>query len=86
MTKQQRANAYWQKNIRLVLKLMAVWFIVSFGFGILLVDLLNTVTIGGFKLGFFFATQGSIYVFVGLIFYYVHRMDAIDREFGVDEE
>ena len=82
----QRAQAYWRRNLSLVLKLLAVWFAVSFGCGILLVDLLNHVAVGGFKLGFWFAQQGSIYVFVALIFYYARKMDELDREFGVDED
>ena len=77
---------YWKKNIRILLTLLAVWFIVSFGFGILLVDQLNQVKMGGFKLGFWFAQQGSIYFFVALIFIYVVRMNMLDREFNVNEE
>lgn len=83
---QERAKAYWRRNIALVTKLLAAWFVVSFGFGILLVEELNAVQIGGYKLGFWFAQQGSIYVFVALIFYYAKRMAALDHEFGVDEE
>jgi len=77
---------YWKKNIRILLTLLAVWFIVSFGFGILLVDQLNQIQIGGFKLGFWFAQQGSIYFFVALIFIYVVRMNRLDKEFNVNEE
>jgi putative solute:sodium symporter small subunit len=77
---------YWKKNIRLLLTLLAVWFIVSFGFGILLVDLLNQIKIGGFQLGFWFAQQGSIYFFILLIFVYVVRMNRLDKEFNVNEE
>ena len=77
---------YWKKNIRILLTLLAVWFIVSFGFGILLVDQLNQVKMGGFKLGFWFAQQGSIYFFVALIFIYVVRMNMLDKEFNVNEE
>ena len=76
---------YWKKNIRTVLGLLAVWFLVSFVFGILLVDTLNTVKIGGAKLGFWFAQQGSIYVFVLLIFFYIWRMNKLDKEYDVDE-
>ncbi len=65
--------------------LLAVWFTVSYGFGILLVEPLNEIRLGGFKLGFWFAQQGSIYVFVILIFVYVWRMNKIDREYDVDE-
>jgi putative solute:sodium symporter small subunit len=83
---QERAKAYWRRNIVLVTKLLLVWLLVSFGFGVLLVDELNTIQIGGYKLGFWFAQQGSIYVFVALIFYYARRMAALDHEFGVDIE
>ncbi len=77
---------YWKKNIRILLTLLAIWFIVSFGFGILLVDQLNQFNMGGFKLGFWFAQQGSIYFFVALIFIYVVRMNQLDKEFNVNEE
>ncbi len=81
-----QAKAYWKRNQALIVKLLAVWFIVSFGCGILLVDVLNQVSLGGFKLGFWFAQQGSIYVFVGLIFYYTRKMGQLDREFNVEED
>ena len=77
--------AYWKANVRLLGKLLAVWFIVSFGFGILLVDWLNQFNFFGFKLGFWFAQQGSIYVFVVLIFVYARRMAQLDRDFGVED-
>lgn len=77
--------AYWKRNISLVLKLLAIWFTVSYLFGIILVDLLNKVSIGGAKLGFWFAQQGSIYVFVILIFVYVAKMNKLDKEFDVHE-
>ncbi|GAA3963405.1 DUF4212 domain-containing protein [Allohahella marinimesophila] len=77
--------AYWKKNTSLVIKLLIVWFVVSFGCGIILVEPLNTIQIGGYKLGFWFAQQGSIYTFVALIFYYAHRMKKIDREAGLHE-
>lgn len=83
---QERARQYWRRNISLVIKLLLVWFAVSFGCGILLVDVLNHVQVGGYKLGFWFAQQGSIYVFVALIFYYAKKMAALDHEFGVDDE
>ncbi len=83
---QAQARAYWRANLRLVSKLLVIWFVASYGCGILFVDALNLIPLGGFKLGFFFAQQGAIYVFVALIFYYVHRMNRLDREFGVDEE
>jgi putative solute:sodium symporter small subunit len=77
---------YWKKNIRYIIILLGVWFIVSFGFGILFKDALDTIRIGGFKLGFWFAQQGSIYVFVLLIFIYVYLMNKLDKEFDVEEE
>ncbi|MCH1492109.1 MAG: DUF4212 domain-containing protein [Luminiphilus sp.] len=81
-----QAKEYWKRNRSLMIRLMAIWFIVSFGFGIIGVDLLNTVQVGGYKLGFWFAQQGSIFVFIGLIFYYVVAMARLDREFGVEED
>lgn len=80
------ADAYWKANLALLAKLLVVWFTVSFGFGILLVDVLNQISIGGVKLGFFFAQQGSIYVFVILIFVYVRQMNKLDRKFNVQED
>jgi putative solute:sodium symporter small subunit len=82
----QKMQAYWKKNLRTLLILLVIWFTVSFGFGILLVEQLNTIRIGGFKLGFWFAQQGSIYAFVVLIFVYVYRMNQLDKEFDVNEE
>ncbi|MEP1472314.1 MAG: DUF4212 domain-containing protein [Halieaceae bacterium] len=83
---EQQAKAYWRRNITLMIKLLVIWFVVSFGFGIILVDELNQFQLGGYKLGFWFAQQGSIYVFVVLIFYYARKMAALDREFGVEED
>ena len=80
------AQAYWKRNVRLLLILLCVWFLVSFGFGILLAEPLNQIQIGGFKLGFWFAQQGSQYVFIILIFIYVVKMNQLDREFKFDEE
>jgi putative solute:sodium symporter small subunit len=76
---------YWKRNLRLMVTLLVIWFTVSFGFGILLVEQLNEIVIGGFPLGFWFAQQGSIYVFLLLILVYALRMDRLDAEFGVDE-
>jgi len=76
---------YWADNIRLILKLLFVWFLVSFGFGIILVEPLNTIEFAGFKLGFWFAQQGSIISFVILIFYYIKKMSEIDAKHGVDD-
>lgn len=80
-----RARRYWRANLRLISALLAVWAIVSFGCGILFVEQLNRVQIGQLPLGFWFAQQGSIYVFVVLILIYAWRMQRIDREHGVDE-
>jgi putative solute:sodium symporter small subunit len=81
-------RAYWSRNLRYVTALLAVWFLVSFGFGIVMVDVLDRIRIPGtgFPLGFWFAQQGSIYVFVALIFIYVHLMNRLDREYGVEED
>jgi len=79
-------RTYWQDNLRLIGLCLAIWFTVSFGFGILLVDFLNRIEIGGFRLGFWFAQQGSIYVFVLLIFFYAWRMSVLDALHGVDED
>ena len=79
------AKAYWAANVRLLSICLVIWFVVSFGFGILLLDQLNTIQLGGYKLGFWFAQQGSIYVFVVLIFFYAWRMGQIDRKFDVHE-
>ncbi len=77
---------YWRRNIRLVIQCLIVWFVVSFGFGIILVKPLNAISLGGYKLGFWFAQQGSMYVFVALIFFYSNRIGKLDKEFGVEEE
>ena len=74
-------NEYWKSNLKFVLVLLAVWFIVSFGFGILLVEYLNEFQIGGFPLGFWFSQQGSIYIFVILIFIYIYLMNKLDKKF-----
>ena len=76
---------YWQKNLRLLAILLTIWFIISYGFGIIFADWLNQFRLGGYKLGFWFAQQGAIYIFVILIFVYVNRMDKLDKEYGVDE-
>ena len=81
----ESAKAYWRDNVRLMLGLLAVWFIVSFGFGIVFRGVLDQVRIGGAPLGFWFAQQGSIYVFVALIFIYCVRMNALERKHGVKE-
>ncbi|MBY8965728.1 DUF4212 domain-containing protein [Algiphilus sp.] len=80
------AVAYWKANLRLLISLLVVWFVVSFGFGILLVEPLNAIPLGGYKLGFWFAQQGSIFTFIVLIFVYTARMNQLDRKFDVHEE
>lgn len=82
----EAASEYWRANIKLLAVLLSIWFIVSFGAGILLVDWLNQFRMGGFKLGFWFAQQGSIYTFLILIFVYVYKMNQLDRRFGVRED
>ena len=74
-------NDYWAANLKLVASLLLIWFLVSFGCGILFVDYLDQFTFFGFKLGFWFAQQGSIYVFVILIFIYIHQMQKLDQKF-----
>jgi putative solute:sodium symporter small subunit len=80
-----RRRLYWVRNLTYVGVLLAIWFTVSYGFGILFVEQLNSIRIGGFKLGFWFAQQGSIYIFVVLIFVYVWLMNRLDRRFEFDE-
>lgn len=81
-----KAKEYWQANLKLVVLCIAIWFVVSYGFGILLAEQLDAVRLGGYKLGFWFAQQGSMYIFVALIFFYAHRMNILDRKFGVRED
>jgi len=78
------AQSYWQANIRLVLSLLSVWFFISFGCGILFVDALDTIRFGGFKLGFWIAQQGSIFVFVAIILIYIRAMDKLDDKYNLD--
>lgn len=77
---------YWQANLKLMTICLVIWFVVSYLFGIILVEQLNHIRIGGYKLGFWFAQQGSIYVFIALIFFYANRMGKLDREHGVHED
>lgn len=86
MDYQKQRKAYWKRNVTYLIVLLSIWFIVSYGFGILLVDWLNNIKMGGFKLGFWFAQQGSIYTFVILIFVYVGLMNKLDKAFKVEEE
>ena len=84
--KNSKVKVYWKKNIRIVLSLLAVWFFVSFGMGILFVDVLDNFRLFGFKLGFWMAQQGSIFCFVILIFVYVYRMNKLDHQYDMDED
>lgn len=86
MSNTSNTDGYWRANLRLLAGLLSIWFVVSFGCGVLLADWLDQFRFFGFKLGFFFAQQGSIYVFVLLIFYYVWRMNRIEREYDVHED
>ena len=86
MSEQKSRQDYWKANLRLMAFCLSIWFVVSYLFGIILVDQLNTISLGGYQLGFWFAQQGSIYVFVVLIFFYAWRMAAIDRAHGVSED
>lgn len=79
--KSKKSKDYWRKNLKYLIVLLSIWFTVSFGFGVILVDQLNTFQFFGFKLGFWFAQQGSIYVFVILIFVYIYLMNRLDKNF-----
>jgi putative solute:sodium symporter small subunit len=82
----QNNQLYWKKNLQYLAVLLLIWFVVSYGCGILFVDELDNIRFGGFKLGFWFAQQGSIYVFVLLIFVYVYLMNKLDRKYNVEED
>jgi len=86
MHDKEKMQQYWKRNVRILLLLLGAWFTVSYLFGIVWVDELNQFRLGGFKLGFWFAQQGSIYAFVIIIFIYVWLMNKLDKEFDVDEE
>lgn len=79
-------STYWKENLRLILICLAIWFVVSFGFGLLLVDVLNNISLGGYKLGFWFAQQGSIYAFLALIFWYSKKMNDLDKKHNVGDQ
>jgi putative solute:sodium symporter small subunit len=82
--KKSHQKKYWKTNLKYLATLLSIWFIVSFGCGILFVDELNTIRMGGFKLGFWFAQQGSIYVFTVLIFVYIKLMNKLDKKYNLD--
>jgi putative solute:sodium symporter small subunit len=80
------SQGYWKATLGLLGKILVIWFVVSFGAGILFADVLNNIKLGGYPLGFWFAHQGSIYIFIALIFYYAKKMGDIDRQFDVEEK
>lgn len=80
------SQAYWKATLALLTKILIIWFVVSFGAGILFADLLNNIKLGGYPLGFWFAQQGSMYIFVALIFYYAKKMNDLDIRFDVHED
>ena len=86
MKEDQSSHAYWKATLGLLGRILGIWFLVSFGAGILFADLLNNIHLGGYPLGFWFAQQGSIYIFIILIFYYGKKMGEIDRRFDVEEK
>lgn len=86
MKEDDNSHAYWKATLGLLTKVLIIWFVVSFGAGILFADLLNGIHLGGYPLGFWFAHQGSIYIFIALIFYYAKKMNDIDRRFDVHED
>jgi len=83
---EEAGKAYWKAVLSLIVQVLVVWFVVSYGFGILLAPVLNNVSLGGYPLGFWFAQQGSMYIFVALIFIYAWRMGKIDEKFDVHED
>ena len=86
MTQRDIRRRYWRANLTYLAVLLSIWFLVSYGFGILLVDQLDQIRIAGFPLGFWFAQQGAIYVFIVLIFVYVRLMNRLDRRYDLDED
>ena len=86
MKQDDKSQGYWKATLGLLTKILIIWFVVSFGAGILFADLLNNIKLGGYPLGFWFAHQGSIYIFIALIFYYAKKMGEIDRRFDVHED
>ena len=83
--KQEQAAAYWRENIELIIRYLVIWFVVSYGCGILFVDELNKIHFFGFKMGFWFAQQGSIFVFLALLAMYARNMNRLDKKYDVDE-
>ncbi|MBT8118116.1 MAG: DUF4212 domain-containing protein [Gammaproteobacteria bacterium] len=86
MSSEENRKAYWKANVRLMVTLLTVWFVISYLCGIVFVEELNNIRLGGYKLGFWFAQQGSMYGFVAIIFIYARRMAALDRKFDLHEK
>lgn len=86
MSVDANSQAYWRATLGLLAKVLVIWFIASFGAGILFAPVLNNIHLGGYPLGFWFAQQGSIFIFIALIFYYAKKMNEIDRQFNVHED
>ena len=86
MDKKKDQKGYWKANLKVLGLLLSIWFLASYGCGILFADALDTIKVGGFKLGFWFAQQGSIYVFLILIFVYIWWMNKLDKKYGVAED
>lgn len=86
MSSDNNAKAYWSATLGLLTKVLVIWFVVSYGAGILFVSALNSIHIAGYPVGFWFSQQGSIYVFIALIFWYAKKMGEIDRRFGMQED
>ncbi|MCX7659126.1 putative solute:sodium symporter small subunit [Tepidimonas fonticaldi] len=86
MSLDSNARAYWSATLGLLTKVLVIWFLVSYGAGILFADAINGIKLGGYPLGFWFAQQGSIYIFIALIFWYAKKMGDIDRKFGMAED
>jgi putative solute:sodium symporter small subunit len=89
MSTQERdlsSQAYWKKNLRIIMWCLIIWAVVSLGFGVILAPTLNNFQIAGYPLGFWFAHQGAIYVFIILIFFYAWRMNRLDKEYNLDEQ
>jgi len=80
----ENKETYWSENLRIIFICLAIWFVVSFGFGLLLVEPLNAIRLGGYKLGFWFAQQGSIYSFLALVFWYSAKMNTLDKKYDVE--
>lgn len=86
MSSESNAQAYWSATLGLLIKVLVIWFVASYVAGILLAPVLNGISLGGYPLGFWFSQQGSIYIFIALIFWYAKKMGEIDRKFGMQED